>query len=93
MTDAEADSPAVIMYATAWCPYCMRARSLFERLGVGYKEIAVDEEPEQRADMVTRSGGHRTVPQIFIGDRHIGGFDELNALEHSGELRTLLSSQ
>lgn len=93
MTDAETDSPTVIMYATAWCPYCMRARSLFGRLGIEYKEIAVDEEPEQRAEMVTRSGGYRTVPQIFIGDRHIGGFDELNALEHSGELRTLLSSQ
>ena len=81
---------AVLMYSTTWCAYCERARALLQRKDVAFREIKLDDEPEQRATMVERSGGRRTVPQIFIGDRHVGGFDELYALERVGELDALL---
>jgi glutaredoxin 3 len=80
----------VVMYSTGWCPYCERARSLLERKGVRFREIKVDEDPAERQAMLARSGGRRTVPQIFIGDRHVGGFDELYALDKTGELDKLL---
>jgi glutaredoxin 3 len=83
------DSVDVVMYSTAWCSYCERARALFKRKGVPYREIKVDEAPEQRTIMLERSGGRRTVPQIFIGARHIGGFDDMYALDRAGELDSL----
>jgi glutaredoxin 3 len=83
-------SPEIIMYSTAWCGYCQRARSLFDRKGVSIREIKVDEDPAQRDIMLKRSGGRRTVPQIFIGDRHVGGYDDLAALDRAGELDRLL---
>jgi glutaredoxin 3 len=85
-------NPEVIMYSTTWCGYCQRARGLLERKGVGIREIKVDEDPSQRDLMVQKSGGRRTVPQIFIGARHVGGYDDLAALERAGELDLLLSS-
>ena len=89
MRDAGA-APEVTMYATGWCPYCDRARGLLQRKGVAYSEVKVDEDPTQRDTMLKRSGGRRTVPQIFIGDRHVGGFDDLYALDKAGELDKLL---
>lgn len=80
----------IVLYSTGWCPYCERARALLERKGAAFREVKVDEDPVERATMMTRSGGRRTVPQIFIGDRHVGGFDELYALEKAGELDKLL---
>jgi glutaredoxin 3 len=80
----------VVVYSTGWCPYCERAKGLLERKGVAYHEIKVDEDPAERAAMLARSGGRRTVPQIFFGERHIGGFDELYALDKAGELDKLL---
>ena len=79
------------MYSTAWCGFCARARSLLERKGIAFREIDADE-AEARAEMVTRSG-KRSVPQIFIGPRHVGGFEELYALERSGELDQLLQQE
>jgi glutaredoxin 3 len=81
----------VVMYATQWCGYCQRARGLLERRGIAFREIDVDE-AEARAEMLTRSG-KRSVPQIFIGSRHVGGFEELYALERSGELDQLLKQE
>jgi glutaredoxin 3 len=78
------------MYSTAWCGYCQRARNLFERKGATVQEIKIDEDVQQRDIMLKRSGGRRTVPQIFIGERHVGGYDELAALDRAGELDTLL---
>ncbi|MBP9592301.1 MAG: glutaredoxin 3 [Steroidobacteraceae bacterium] len=78
------------MYSTGWCPYCLRARALLERKGAAFREIKIDEDPAEREAMLARSGGRRTVPQIFIGDRHVGGFDELYALEKAGTLDELL---
>lgn len=84
------NSPDIVMYSTAWCGYCQRARNLFERKGVAVREIKIDEDPADRDTMLKRSGGRRTVPQIFIGERHVGGYDDLAALERAGELDKLL---
>jgi glutaredoxin 3 len=81
----------VVMYSTTWCGYCQRARGLLQRKGVDVREIKVDEDPSQREVMVQKSGGRRTVPQIFIGERHVGGYDDLAALERAGELDKLLT--
>ena len=81
--------PPITMYATGWCPYCARARALLERKGVAWTEVDVEAEPQRRAEMIARSG-RRTVPQIFIGDRPIGGSDDLHELDRNGELDALL---
>ena len=82
-------APDIVMYSTGWCPYCDRARALLARKGLTYREIKVDENPLEREAMLARSGGRRTVPQIFIGERHVGGFDDLYAIDKSGELDRL----
>lgn len=79
----------VIVYGTAICPYCVRAKELLARAGIAYEEIRVDLETSKRTEMEQRSG-RRTVPQIFIGDKPIGGFDDLKALSDRGELAVLL---
>ena len=78
------------MYSTGWCPYCERARSLLESKQVEFEEIDVEARPDARAEMVARSG-RRTVPQIFIGETHVGGSDDLHALEATGRLDPLLN--
>jgi glutaredoxin 3 len=82
-------TPAVVMYTTGWCPYCERARDLLARKNVTFDEIDLDSAPEKRAEMQQKSG-RRTVPQIFIGDTHVGGSDDLHALEDAGKLDALL---
>jgi glutaredoxin 3 len=77
------------MYLSEWCPHCQRARGLLARKNVAVKEIDLEDDPALREQMVSRSG-RRTVPQIFIGERHIGGSDDLFELERSGELDRLL---
>jgi glutaredoxin 3 len=79
----------VIMYSTAYCPYCIRARELLTRKNIAFHEIRVDDEPSKREEMIARSN-RRTVPQIFINDKSIGGYDDLYALEDQGELDNLL---
>lgn len=81
--------PPIVMYATASCPYCVAARSLLQSKGVRWTEVPVDVQSGKRAEMMQRSGRH-TVPQIFIGDIHVGGFDDLSLLERRGELDGLL---
>lgn len=83
--------PQVTMYSIRICPYCWRARKLLKRKGVAFEEIAVNRDPAQRAIMVERSGRH-TVPQIFIGDQHIGGYDDMALLDSRGELDPLLAT-
>lgn len=82
--------PNVTVYSTNYCPYCVRAKDLLTRKGVVYTEINVEDDAE-REKMIVRSGGRRTVPQIFVGDTHVGGFDDLNALDKQGKLDALLS--
>lgn len=82
-------APRIVMYSTGWCGYCARARALLKSKNAAFEEIDVDARPEARAEMMTRSG-RRTVPQIFIGETHVGGCDELMQLEASGRLDPLL---
>jgi glutaredoxin 3 len=79
------------MYVTSWCPYCARARRLLADKGIAFTEIDVEARPQARAEMIDRSGGRRTVPQIFFGDTHLGGSDDLVVLEASGGLDRLLA--
>jgi glutaredoxin 3 len=80
------------MYSTAVCPFCQRAEMLLNSKGVTEIErIRVDLDPRQREDMMNKTG-RRTVPQIYIGDTHVGGFEELAALEHAGKLDSLLAA-
>ena len=81
--------PAVVMYTTNWCPYCERARRLLATKNVPIEEIDVESSADKRSEMHTRSG-RRSVPQIFIGDHHVGGSDDLLALEAAGKLDGLL---
>ena len=80
----------VVVYSTGWCPYCERAKALLGRKGVAFRDVKVDEDPAERDAMLARSGGRRTVPQIFMGDHHVGGYDDLYALDKAGELDKLL---
>jgi len=82
--------PKIVMYATDCCPYCSRARRLLQEKGVPFEEIDIDARPEARAEMLARSGRY-SVPQIFIGDIHVGGSDELLAREASGTLDPLIN--
>lgn len=81
--------PKVIIYTTNVCPYCVKAKALLQRKGVKYDEINVNSD-EIREEMITKAGGRKTVPQIFIGDRHIGGCDDLYELENQKKLDELL---
>jgi len=84
-------NPRVTMYTTAYCGYCVRAERLLETRGVtDIEKIRVDEEPQQRIAMMKRTG-RRTVPQIYIGEHHVGGYDELAALDRAGALSALLA--
>lgn len=79
------------IYTTPICPYCVRAKALFTRKGVPFEEIDIYMDDQARRDMEAQTRGARTVPQIFIGDRHVGGCDELYALDRAGELDPLLA--
>lgn len=79
------------VYSTLICPYCNAAKNLLNSLGLDYQEIRIDMDPEQRALMMERSG-RTSVPQIFINDHHVGGFDDLSALHRAGKLGELLNS-
>jgi glutaredoxin 3 len=82
----------VVIYTRPFCGYCARALSLLGQKGVAYTEIEAGMDPAKRQEMVQRSGGRNTFPQIFIGGRHIGGCDEMMALEHAGKLDPLLEA-
>ena len=78
------------IYSTASCPYCVAAKNLLKSKGLEWSEVRVDTDLAQRATMLARSGGARTVPQIFIDDQHVGGYDDLVAADRSGKLAQLL---
>ncbi|MBV8765870.1 MAG: glutaredoxin 3 [Hyphomicrobiales bacterium] len=81
----------VTIYTRAWCPYCHDAKALLTRKGIDFTEIEIDKQPERRAEMLERSGGQRTVPQVFVGEIHVGGCDDLYALDEEGGLDPLLA--
>jgi glutaredoxin 3 len=82
----------VLMYVKSWCPYCTQARELLKRKGVSVQEIDVEAQPAACEEMIRRSG-RRTVPQIFIGEHHVGGSDDLHELESAGGLDALLQAR
>lgn len=81
----------VELYTSPTCGFCHMAKRLLKEKSVSFTEIDVVQNPDKRAEMVTRSGGGRTVPQIFIGDMHVGGCDDLHALDRAGKLDALLA--
>jgi len=81
----------VLMYSTAVCPFCLMAERLLRAKGADIEKVRVDLEPERRQEMMTRTG-RRTVPQIYVGDRHVGGYDDLAALDRAGGLDPLLGA-
>ncbi len=83
--------PPVTIYTTPTCGYCAAAKSLLRRKGADFHEINVAADPGRRSEMVSRANGRRTVPQIFVGTQHVGGFDDLAALDRAGGLDPLLS--
>jgi len=83
--------PSVEIYTTPSCPYCHAAKRLLDRKGIPYTEIDVSRDPGLRQAMTVRANGRRTVPQIFIGARHVGGSDDIHALDHAGKLDPLLA--
>jgi len=85
-------APPIVMYSKPWCPYCEQARALLTAKGVSFQDIDIEAQPEQREEMIRRSR-RRTVPQIFIGERHIGGSDDMQELDSAGGLEPLLHPQ
>jgi glutaredoxin 3 len=83
--------PSVTIYTTAFCPYCHAAKALLNKKGVAYNEIDVTYDPDERKRMTVRANGRRTVPQIFVGQSHVGGFDDLSDLDRRGGLDPLLA--
>lgn len=84
--------PPVTIYTTSWCPYCNAAKALLTKKGVPYEEIDVETASGLRQTMSARAGGRTSVPQIFIGEHHVGGCDDLHALDARGELDPLLAA-
>jgi len=84
--------PKVVIYTTEVCPYCVRAKRLLKQKNVEFEEVDVSHDDGLREDMTRKSGGRYTVPQIFIGETHVGGCDELYALDRAGRLDPLLAS-
>ncbi|MEM7053194.1 MAG: glutaredoxin 3 [Pseudomonadota bacterium] len=85
------NQPVILMYSRASCSYCVAARNLLKSKALDWSEISIDAEPHRRDEMIERSG-RRTVPQVFIGEHHVGGFDDLSAANQSGELDRLLEA-
>lgn len=84
--------PKIEVYSTAVCPYCVAAKNLLKAKGLAWEEVRVDTDPALRDAMLERSGGRRTVPQIFINNQHVGGYDDLVAADRSGKLAQLLGA-
>jgi len=82
-------TPDIVLYVAGWCPFCVRAQGLLTKKGLAYRVVDVDEDAKSREEMIARSG-RRTVPQIFIAGKHVGGCDDLFALEGAGELDRLI---
>jgi glutaredoxin 3 len=82
----------VLIYTTPICPYCVQAKRLLDRKGVAFEEVDISRDPDLRRKMIQMSGGRMTVPQIFVGDRHIGDCDGIYALDRAGKLDGLLDS-
>jgi glutaredoxin 3 len=87
------DRIPVVIYGNEFCAYCSAARMLLTKKGVRFEDVLVSRDPDRFDEMLAKSGGRRTVPQVFIGGVHVGGFDELSSLDKSGELDKLLAGE
>jgi len=85
------DKARVVIYGDEYCAYCAAARMLFTRKGVPFEDVVVSRDPARFDEMLVKSGGRRTIPQVFVADVHVGGFDDLCSLDKSGELDKLLA--
>lgn len=83
--------PAITIYTKSWCPYCSAAKKLLTEKGAAFTEIDIEKKPEARAEMIQKAKGRSTVPQIFIGEKHVGGCDDLYDLDDRGQLEPLLA--
>jgi glutaredoxin 3 len=92
MVVSNSEGSKIVMYATSWCGYCARARQLLASKGQAWEEIDLDQQPGRREEMIEKSG-RTSVPQIWIGERHVGGYDDLVALEAARELDPLLAGE
>lgn len=84
--------PSITIYTKSWCPYCAAAKKLLGDKGVAFTEIDIEKRPEARTEMIQKANGRSTVPQIFIGEKHVGGCDDLYALDDRGQLEPLLQA-
>ncbi|MEZ0169239.1 glutaredoxin 3 [Microvirga sp. TS319] len=84
--------PSITIYTKGWCPYCSAAKELLTEKGAAFTEIDIEKTPGLRAEMIQKAGGRTTVPQIFIGETHVGGCDDLYALDNRGQLQPLLQA-
>ncbi len=84
--------PAITIYTKSWCPYCSAAKKLLNEKGADFTEIDIEKKPEARAEMIQKAKGRSTVPQIFIGEKHVGGCDDLYDLDDRGQLEPLLQA-
>jgi glutaredoxin 3 len=84
--------PAITIYTKSWCPYCSAAKKLLAEKGAAFTEIDIEKKPEARAEMIQKAKGRSTVPQIFIGEKHVGGCDDLYDLDDRGQLEPLLQA-
>ena len=84
--------PSITIYTKSWCPYCSAAKKLLDEKGADFTEIDIEKKPEARAEMIQKAHGRSTVPQIFIGEKHVGGCDDLYALDDRGQLEPLLQA-
>ena len=85
--------PPIVVYTKSWCPYCHAAKALLTAKGAPFEEISVDGDRVAQMSMAASAGGRTTVPQVFIGDRHVGGCDDLHDLEAAGELDAMLAAE
>jgi glutaredoxin 3 len=84
--------PEIIVYTKDYCPYCHAAKDLLRKKGATFTEVDIQKHPERRAEMIQKAGGRSTVPQIFIGGRHVGGCDDIHALDSAGKLDPMLGA-
>jgi glutaredoxin 3 len=84
--------PSITIYTKSWCPYCSAAKKLLDDKGAAFTEVDIEKKPEARAEMIQKANGRSTVPQIFIGEKHVGGCDDLYALDDTGQLERLLQA-
>ncbi len=84
--------PEIVIYTKDWCPYCQSAKSLLASKGAAFTEVDLMKHPDRRAEMIDKAGGRTSVPQIFIGGRHVGGSDDIHALDDAGKLDAMLAA-